>query len=403
MRDVAPFVLYWLLSPEGRRQVVRAASSTSGLHTLSLSKVANLVAPVAPVPEQRRIVEAIESFGTRLDAAAAALQRVQRSLKRYRASVLKAAVEGRLVPTEAELTRAQGRDYEPASVLLDRVLAARRSGWQEGGGRGDYEEPARPRAAELPTLPPGWCWATVDQLSHEVRYGTSAKTDEEAVGIPVVRMGNIVDGHLDFTDLKYLPADHGEFPALLLQPGDLLFNRTNSAELVGKTAVFHGLSASCSFASYLIRVRFLSGVQADFVSHYINSLAGRTWIASVVSQQVGQANVNGAKLRGCVVPLPPRDEQIRIVREVDRLLSVASAAFTEAGGTLRRCTQLRQSILKWAFEGRLVDQDPNDEPASVLLERIRTETVASSRKREQRRGTMPRRRTRARKPSPEHA
>lgn len=333
---------------------------------------------LAPVPEQHRIVEAIESYFTRLDDALATLERVQRNLKRYQASVLKAAVEGRLVPTEAELSRAEGRDYEPASALLERILAERRRCWQEAGGRAKYQEPASPDTRDLPELPWGWCWATVDQLSHEVRYGSSAKAHEEQEGgVPIVRMGNIVDGFLDFTDLKYLLASHDEFPDLLLQPGDLLFNRTNSAELVGKTAVFHAQREPCSFASYLIRVRMLQGVHPDFVSHYINSLAGRAWIASVVSQQVGQANVNGTKLRACPVPLPPNDEQHRIVGEVDLLLSVAFAMAGAAAADHQRCQRLRQSILKWAFEGKLADQDPSDEPATALLERIRSQTLAS--------------------------
>jgi type I restriction enzyme S subunit len=348
-----------------------------GRPRLGLGWLKTLQFPLAPLPEQHRIVEAIESYFTRLDDAVATLERVQRNLKRYRASVLKAAVEGRLVPTEADLARAGGRDYEPASALLERILAERRRRWHEAGGRGSYQEPLSPNASNLRELPAGWCWATVDQLAHEVRYGTSAKTQEEQEeGVPVVRMGNIVDGFLDLTELKYLPASHDEFPDLLLQPGDVLFNRTNSAELVGKTAVFHGQREPCSFASYLIRVRVLQGAHPEFVSHYINSMAGRAWIASVVSQQVGQANVNGTKLRACTIPLPPTNEQHRIVGEVDRLFSVASATAGAASADHRRCQRLRQSILKWAFEGRLANQDPSDEPASALLERIRSQTSA---------------------------
>ena len=131
--------------------------------------------PVAPGAEQRRIVAAIESYFTRLDDAVATLARVQRNLKRYRASVLKAAVEGRLVPTEAELARAEGRSYEPASVLLTRILAERRRRWEEaelakmkakGKAPKDdkwkekYVEPVAPDTSELPELPEGWCWAT---------------------------------------------------------------------------------------------------------------------------------------------------------------------------------------------------------------------------------------------------
>jgi type I restriction enzyme S subunit len=115
----------------------------------------------------------------------------------------------------------------------------------------------------------------------------------------------------------------------------------------------------------------LPGVHPMFVSHYINSLAGRAWVASVASQQVGQANISGTKLRACTVPLPPEAEQRRIVNEVDRLLSVAFAIAATSADDLRRCARLRQAILKWAFEGRLANQNPDDEPASLLLERIR--------------------------------
>ena len=130
--------------------------------------------------EQHRIVEAIESYFTRLDDAVATLERVQRNLKRYRASVLKAAVEGRLVPTEAELARAEDRDYEPASVLLERILAERRHRWQEAElakmkAKGKtpkndrwkerYKEPAAPDTAELSTLPEGWCWTTIGAVT----------------------------------------------------------------------------------------------------------------------------------------------------------------------------------------------------------------------------------------------
>jgi type I restriction enzyme S subunit len=146
----------------------------SGTTRLKLSQAPMCRIPllVPPLPEQHRIVDAIESYFTRLDDAVATLERVQRNLKRYRASVLKAAVEGRLVPTEAELARADGRDYEPASVLLERILAERRRRWQEAGGRSKYEEPAVPDTTELPELPEGWCWATADTLA-DLKGGTS--------------------------------------------------------------------------------------------------------------------------------------------------------------------------------------------------------------------------------------
>lgn len=203
-------------------------------------------------------------------------------------------------------------------------------------------------------LPPGWCWTSVDEVANVVQYGSSAKTDETPSGVPVLRMGNIVDGRLVTDRLKYLPRQHSEFPGLLLDKNDLLFNRTNSAELVGKTAVFKGSPKPCSFASYLIRVRLQESCVADYLASYINSMFGRAWVASVASQQVGQANVNGSKLRALRFPLAPINEQQRIVAEIETQftrLDAAVAALERVQANLKRH---RASVLKIACEGRLV-------------------------------------------------
>jgi len=185
--------------------------------------------PHPPRNRQKLIVAEIEKQFSRLDEAVAGLKRVKANLKRYKAAVLKAAVEGRLVETEAELARREGRSYETGEKLLQRILETRRSQWQ---GKGKYKQPAAPDTTDLPELPEGWVWATVGQLACLVEYGSSAKTSDVSGGVPVLRMGNIVDGELRFDELKYLPANHDEFPKLYLNPGDLLFNRTNSPELV---------------------------------------------------------------------------------------------------------------------------------------------------------------------------
>ncbi len=331
-----------------------------------------------PLPEQHRIVAELEKQFTRLDASVAALKRVQANLKRYRASVLKAACEGKLVPTEAELASAEGRDYEPADQLLERILAERRARWgAQEKRRGKYKEPISPDTSGLPGQPEGWTWAAVSQLSSRIEYGTSTKASSKPSGIPVVRMGNIQEGDLDFSDLKYLQADHPETQKTILGHGDLLFNRTNSAELVGKSAVYKDLHPEASFASYLIRVSFLSDISSDYVCTFINSQHGRAYIARVRNQQVGQANVNGTKLAAMPIPLPPLAEQQRIVAEVERRLSVIQQAEASVVANLTRAERLRQSILKQAFSGKLVPQDPSDEPASVLLERIRAEREAA--------------------------
>lgn len=346
-----------------------------------------------PLEEQCRIVAEIEKQFSRLDAGVAALRRVEANLKRYKASVLRAACEGKLT----EAWRAENADVKPASQLLQRILTERRRRWEEAElakmvakgkhpqsdkWKEKYKEPVAPNADELPALPETWCWATVSQVSELIQYGSSAKCSTDVKGVPVLRMGNIsTDGQIELSKLKYLSPDHDEFPALFLQQADLLFNRTNSAELVGKSAVFVGDPKPCSFASYLIRVRCIEGAKSTFVASCLNSALGRAWIRSVVSQQVGQANVNGTKLAGFTFPLPPADEQAEIVQHLDAALTVFQKTEAAIATGDRRSNRLRQSILKDAFEGKLVKQDPTDEPASVLLERIRESPGASETRR----------------------
>jgi len=190
-------------------------------------------------------------------------------------------------------------------------------------------------------------------------------------------MGNIVDGSLRFDDMKYLPEGHSEFPDLLLRNGDVLFNRTNSAELVGKTAVYDERAPSpCSFASYLIRLRLL-GYDPYLLAAFLNSHLGRTWIRASITQQVGQANVSGGKLRELEVPVPPLNEQRRIVAKLEDLLARSRRAKDALDAIPPLLEKLRQSILAAAFRGDLTAdwraRHPDVEPASELLKRIRVE------------------------------
>jgi type I restriction enzyme S subunit len=380
------FLNYRLLCA-GRAYFNGNAQQTVGMASVNQEQLGNLPVPLPPLHEQRRIATVIDELFSDLDAGVTALERARANLKRYRAAVLKAAVEGRLT----EQWRAAHPATEPAPQLLARILAERRRKWEANqlakyaaagrtppkDWRAKYVEPTPPETNGLPELPRAWCWGTVEQVSEFARYGSGAKASSEAQGVPVLRMGNIHNGSLDLTDLKYLPADHDEFPDLLLREGDLLFNRTNSAELVGKSAVYLGVPSTCSYASYLIGVRCLRGCDSRFLCCFLNSAYGRRWVGSVVSQQVGQANVNGTKLQALTFPIPPEDEQAQIVADLEERLSDIDAAEAQIETNLQRAARLRQSILKRAFEGKLVPQDPTDEPARVLLERIEQQRASS--------------------------
>lgn len=340
------YILYYLRSIE--KDIDMLGTGTT-FKAISGKILRDIPIPVAPPNQQNHIVAEIERQFSRLDAAVANLKRIKANLKHYRAAVLKAAVEGRLVETEAELARREGRSYETGEQFLQRVLETRSSRLKN---KGRYKEPTAPDTTDLSKLSDGWAWATIEDLSDLVEYGSSAKTSEDSSGIPVFRMGNICDGELKIDNLKYLPASHHEFPRLLLKPGDLLFNRTNSPELVGKTAVFSDCREEYSFASYLIRVRLIKGCVPAFLAMYINSSHGRRWVRSVVTQQVGQANVNGTKLRALVCPLPPLLEQRRIVSEADRCLSVARTIEAQIDANIACAEILRHSILANNFSGR---------------------------------------------------
>lgn len=373
-----------LASPEARRQMSQLATGTSdSMRNVSQEKVLSIMLRLPPANEQRRIVEAVDELLSDLDAGVLTLRRVQRKLGLYRTAVLLTAVEGAFT----EQWRNDHSGNEHASALLARILVARRSRWEEDqlqkfaiagrrppqNWRARYREPVAPSTNELGPLPEGWCWATVDQCSERIQYGTSAKT-KAAAGVPVLRMGNIrQDGTLVLDDLKYLPCEHSEFPELILRRGDLLFNRTNSAELVGKTGLYAGLPDPCSFASYLIRIRPLPGVCSAYVGFCLNSALGRRWIKQVASQTVGQANVNGTKLAAFAFPLPPLSEQETIVETVEDQLSVIDHLDRELKTKLRSAQSLRQTTLRHAFTGELVPQHADDDPASDVLKQISAE------------------------------
>jgi type I restriction enzyme S subunit len=316
---------------------------------LNTEIVKNIRLPVPPLDQQKRIVAEIEKQFSRLDEAVANLKRVKANLKRYKAAVLKAAVEGRLVETEAELARREGRSYETGAQLLHRILETRRSQWR---GRGKYKEPAAPDTTDLPELPEGWVWASLDQLSWDSGYGTSAKCAYENEGPPVLRIPNVDKAAIDLTDVKYAPSDFPLGEGEALSPGDMLVIRTNgSKSLIGRAAIVMArFPQPTTFASYLIRFRLLDdeGLSAWLLSYW-QSHSSRMWIESKAATSAGQHNISMSVLGTAPVPLPSIAEQHRIVAEVDRRVSLVRDTGTQVDANLRRAGRLRQSILSKVF------------------------------------------------------
>ena len=380
-KDVSgDFLLFFLLQDAFRGEAQGHMAGTAGQLRVPAGFLEEAALVLPPFAEQHRIVTEIEKQFTRLDASVAALKRVQANLKRYRASVLKAACEGSLVPTEAELARAQGRAYEPAAQLLDRILAERRARWEaQENRRGKYKEPVAPDTSDLPELPEGWVWSRFDQVVSTLEGGTAVSATNTRSDRPVLRSSAVRQGLVDYEDFRYLPDGANQGPDPYLATGDLLFTRlSGTLEYVGNCAVVGDLRGrKIEFPDRIFRGRCVSGISPNFVQLTFAEKTLRGSLEARAKSSAGHQRISLSDLREYYVPLPPLAEQCRIVAEVERRLSVIQQADTTVKTSLTRAERMRQSILKEAFSGKLVPQDPNDEPASVLLERIRTEREAA--------------------------
>ncbi|MFB7307830.1 restriction endonuclease subunit S [Streptomyces sp. NPDC056192] len=354
-------LMYYLLQPELRKAAAQAMTGAVGLRRVPRSYLEAIELPLPPIAEQRRIIEALEDHLSHADEAMKYFKTGTQKISTLSKSVSSRAVSGNLVKFRY---LESGEDLRSAALARRALVVPKRR--------------CKPITigAPFPTaIPANWTVVALDELATAIEYGTSAKTRPRELpdDVPVLRMGNIQQGGLDVTSLKYLPVHHADVAKLTLVDGDLLFNRTNSAELVGKTAVYRADLGPMTFASYLIRCQFVSGVIPEWVSLVINSIYGRQYIAAVSSQQVGQANVNGTKLAAMPIPLPPTQEQEQILSAVDAFKSKADHFTDILSLSSTRGMNLRSSLLTAAFSGKLVRQDPNDEPASVLLGRIKAE------------------------------
>ena len=356
------FVSYRLLSA-GSRYFTQNAQQVVGMASISQPQVARFPLPLPPLPEQRRIVAEIEKQFTRLEAGVAALRRVQANLKRYRAAVLKAACEGRLVPTEAALQSGSGvpplgsgkkrqdaaSTFETGEALLARILTERRQNWQ---GRGKYKEPVAPVTANLAPLPEGYMWASFGQICRLQGGFAFKSTDYVKEGVPLVRISNLVNGRVQVSqDTVFLPPDFATAnPAFVLRKSDVLI--AMSGATTGKMATMEeDIPALLNqrVGRFVLSSAELSN--AKFVSYLVMQITQK-----VLKDAYGaaQPNISPSEIEEMPIPLPPLAEQTRIVAEVERRLSVVEEVEEVESANLQRATRLRQSIFQRAFTGALV-------------------------------------------------
>lgn len=359
------FVWRWIQSPYVQSEIEGSASGTTNQIELNTSTVVNHLVPLPPLVEQSRIVARVEELMRLCDALEAkgqleATQHAQllstllgtltasatpeeltnnwqrvaqhfdllldrpEAIDALEQTLLQLAVRGLLVP--------QDPADEPASVLLQKIRAEKDRLIAAGQIKKDKPLPPVTDEEKPFELPVGWEWVRMGSLGESFDYGSSQKSVDDSNAVPILRMGNIQGGQVVMSNLKYLKDLQGELPYLFLRKGDLLFNRTNSYELVGKTGLFGGYPREVTFASYLIRIRLMNDlVNSEYMNVYMNTRDCRVnEIEPDLTQQTGQANYNGTKLKNIRVALPPLAEQSRIVTRVTQLR--------------RLCADLRQRL-----------------------------------------------------------
>jgi type I restriction enzyme S subunit len=297
---------------------------------------------VPTLKEQDEIVAELEKQFSRLDEAVANLERVKANLKRYKASVLKAAVEGRLVETEASLARREGRTYETGEQLLQRILDERRAGWT---GKGKYKEPIAPVTDELQALPEGWTWATMPQLG-ELNRGKSKhrpRDDKALYGgpFPFIQTGDVRRSDGSITDFTQTYSEIGLTQSRLWPPGTLCIT---IAANIAETGILK--LKACFPDSVVGFIPHLGSPTVEYVECFIRTARdGLDRFASATAQK----NINLEVLEAVAIPTPPFAEQIRIVAEVDRHLSIIREVEAEVDANLQRAQALRQATLAKAF------------------------------------------------------
>lgn len=334
------YLTYAINSPLVARQFERHTKGTTRPR-VNLGMIRKLPIPVAPREMQAGVVAEIEKQVSRLDDAVSNLKRVKANLKRYKAAVLKAAVEGRLVETEAERARREGHSFESGAQLLQRILETRRSQWQ---GKGKYKEPAAPDTTDLPELPEGWVWASLDAISTIIDslHKTPSYTER---GYPMVRVTEVRGGLLDLSGALCVAEEvFAEFTRRYKPTrGDIVLSRVGS---YGNASLVCGDQSFCLGQNTAIIGE--AAIEPSFLHMCLES--------SVIKRQIDRAVVGSSQktwslkhISQLSIPIPSISEQQRIVAEVGRRLSIAEGAVVQIDANLKRAQTLRGSVLSNAF------------------------------------------------------
>jgi type I restriction enzyme, S subunit len=377
-----------------------------GRPRINTSQLKGLIIPIAPKQEQTRIIAKIEELFSELDKGVEALMTVREQLKAYRQALLKHAFDGKLTedwrclaesnaPSTEErvewLSRARAAYYEEQMHEWEAAVQEWTANSEKGKRPGKPERPAKvlpvsdDDVGSLPTLPKSWIYARLATLAH-IGSGMSVSKDralEDPVHVPYLRVANVQRGKLDLAQMKTMKIEKAQLPQLALKKWDVLFNEGGDRDKLGRGWVWEDQIRSCITQNHVFRASpyLASEMHAKFISYWGNTF-GQEYFNTEGKQTTNLASINKGVLSAFPVPFPPMQEQAEVVREIEKRMSLYDRLQAEIEVALERQAALRQSILKLAFSGQLVTQDPRNEPASALLERVRAERAGTATKKQ---------------------
>jgi len=360
------FMLYRFLS---RDFVKYANQNMSGVQhpRIDYSKIARFEIGLPPISEQNRIASKIEELFSFLDAGIESLRKVQAQLKRYRQAVLKYAFEGKLTEEWRKTCKNQ---IEPAKVLFKKITEKRIS----NNSQWKNLEPIN--AADLPEIPSEWMWVRAQEVCENITNGYTPKAPDlhKLEGeIPFIKINNLTfNGKLDFSKNSTF-IDKQIHDKMLKRskvfPGDVLINIVGPP--LGKVSIVPNDYPEWNINQAIVFFRPIEGYNRDFLALCLQTETMISQLTNQAKATAGQFNISVNMSRNLPIPLPPREEQGKIIYEVRKTLAAIEGTELAMHASLLQADNLRDSILKSAFSGQLVPQDPSDEPAEMLLRRIK--------------------------------
>ncbi|MGV8088100.1 MAG: restriction endonuclease subunit S [Methanomicrobiales archaeon] len=338
------YILYYLKLKEPELVLSGTGSTFSAIKKEDL---ANLSIPLPPLSEQHRIVARVEALLSQINAARDRLNRVPLVMKRFRQAVLAAACSGRLT----EGWREEHPVVEPAAILLENIIKKR------GATKIEHLKKIQPITYELNDLPENWIWTQIGFITESMKNGIYKESkyyiDD---GFPCLRMYNIEDGKIIWKNIKHMDLSDNEIKAYLLKKDDILINRVNSRELVGKSALITERMEPCVYESKNIRLRmFNEEINSQYVVYWLQVNAQKFFNLNA-QQTVGMASINQDQIASMPIPLPPLSEQHEIVRGVNALFALADQIEHQVVDATKRTEALTQAVLVKAFRGELVEE-----------------------------------------------